>query len=91
VDAPRPLRMRAGAVPVVVGLRQPSDAQHVEHCLLSVNRRRQRKRGYLVTVWMLDSGHVPSSSAVATSAIVCRSPQPSVRAETGVAGFWLLR
>lgn len=39
-----------------VGLHQPSDAQHFERCMVSVNRLRTRKSGFRVGEWMMDSG-----------------------------------
>lgn len=38
-----------------VGLHQPSDAQHFDHCMVSVNRLRDRKSAFAVNEWMLDS------------------------------------
>lgn len=38
-----------------VGLHQPSDAQHFDRCMVSVNRIRERKSGFAVREWMLDS------------------------------------
>lgn len=39
-----------------VGLHQPSDAKHFTHCMVSVNRLRERKSGFQVQEWMMDSG-----------------------------------
>lgn len=38
-----------------VGLHQPSDARHFDRCMVSVNRLRERKSGFAVGDWMLDS------------------------------------
>ncbi len=38
-----------------VGLHQPSDAQHFDRCMVSVNRLRERKSDFVVNEWMLDS------------------------------------
>lgn len=38
-----------------VGLHQPSDAQHFERCMVSVNRIRDRVSDFQVGEWMLDS------------------------------------
>jgi hypothetical protein len=39
-----------------VGLHQPSDVQHFERCMVSVNRLRTRKKYLPIREWMLDSG-----------------------------------
>lgn len=39
-----------------VGLHQPSDAKHFEKCFVSVNRIRERKSGFAVNDWIMDSG-----------------------------------
>lgn len=39
-----------------VGLHQPSDAKHFDHCFISINRLRNRKGGFQVAKWILDSG-----------------------------------
>lgn len=39
-----------------VGLHQPSDAQHFERCMVSVNRLRRRVSDFAVDRWMMDSG-----------------------------------
>lgn len=39
-----------------VGLHQPSDAIHFDHCFISVNRLRDRRRGFPARFWILDSG-----------------------------------
>jgi hypothetical protein len=39
-----------------VGLHQPSDAQHFDRCMVSVNRLRGRKSPFAVGEWMMDSG-----------------------------------
>lgn len=39
-----------------VGLHQPSDAQHFERCMVSINRLRRRKSEFKVGEWMMDSG-----------------------------------
>lgn len=38
-----------------VGLHQPSDAHRFDRCMISVNRIRERKSGFVVGEWMLDS------------------------------------
>jgi hypothetical protein len=38
-----------------VGLHQPSDAQHLDRCMVSVNRIRDRVSDFAVSEWMLDS------------------------------------
>lgn len=39
-----------------VGLHQPSDAKHFDHCFISINRLRNRKGQFKVAKWILDSG-----------------------------------
>jgi hypothetical protein len=39
-----------------VGLHQPSDAQHFDRCMVSVNRLRDRRSDFTVREWMMDSG-----------------------------------
>jgi hypothetical protein len=39
-----------------VGLHQPSDAQHFERCMVSVNRLRGRRSDFEVDRWIMDSG-----------------------------------
>jgi hypothetical protein len=39
-----------------VGLHQPSDAQHFERCMVSVNRLRSRVSDFAVQRWIMDSG-----------------------------------
>lgn len=39
-----------------VGLHQPSDAQHFDRCMVSVNRLRDRRGDFTVREWMMDSG-----------------------------------
>lgn len=39
-----------------VGLHQPSDAQHFDHCMISVNRLRRRRKPLGCGRWLLDSG-----------------------------------
>lgn len=39
-----------------MGLHQPSDAKHFEACFVSVNRLRNRKSGFAVGDWIMDSG-----------------------------------
>jgi hypothetical protein len=39
-----------------VGLHQPSNAQHFDQCMVSVNRLRDRRSDIPARVWMLDSG-----------------------------------
>lgn len=39
-----------------VGLHQPSDAKHFGRCMVSYNRLRERKSGFQVGEWMMDSG-----------------------------------
>jgi hypothetical protein len=39
-----------------VGLHQPSNAQHFDRCMVSVNRLRDRRSDIPARVWMLDSG-----------------------------------
>jgi hypothetical protein len=39
-----------------VGLHQPSDARHVDRCMVSVARLRNRRSDFTVNEWMLDSG-----------------------------------
>lgn len=39
-----------------VGLHQPSDAQHFPAAFVSVNRIRDRKSGFMVQDWIMDSG-----------------------------------
>src|SRR5689334_20502849 len=38
------------------GLHHPSDAQHFPRCMISVNTIRNRKSGFAVNDWMMDSG-----------------------------------
>jgi hypothetical protein len=38
------------------GLHHPSDAKHFPRCMISVNTIRERKSGFVVNDWMLDSG-----------------------------------
>lgn len=39
-----------------VGLHQPSDAQHLDHAFISVNRLKKRKSPFAVGDWIMDSG-----------------------------------
>jgi len=39
-----------------VGLHQPSDAQHLDRCMVSVNRLRGRVSDFDVAEWIMDSG-----------------------------------
>lgn len=39
-----------------VGLHQPSDAQHFDRCMVSVNRLRTRRSDFAADEWMMDSG-----------------------------------
>src|SRR4051812_29500142 len=38
-----------------VGLHQPSDAQHFDRCMVSINRLEHRVSDFVVADWMLDS------------------------------------
>lgn len=39
-----------------VGLHQPSDAQQFDACMVSISRLRERRGGFAVGAWMMDSG-----------------------------------
>lgn len=39
-----------------VGIHQPSDAIHFDHAFISVNRLKDRKRGFAARFWIMDSG-----------------------------------
>jgi hypothetical protein len=56
VEYAKGVREGKGIVRFFTGLHQPSDAQHFAAAFVSVNRLRNRKSGFVVGDWIMDSG-----------------------------------